>query len=341
MPITLQDVFEDPELFLYEFDAQSAHFLAMRREDFRRSIFLDGRIKHAGKRPIRVPLDQLQAAHANMQRKPRSIGWIFHVAQCGSTLIARALDLPGRSLVLREPAALRRIGIVAGAAGGKAELLPMTRDLLAKRFDEKAPVIVKANVPVNFIADDIMREDPDAPALLLYFPLQSYVAAILRTPGHVEWTQRVSEELGLAKAVSATGNPAETPAQLAGALWYEQVRRYAQLLGDYPKVRSLHAAEIFDNAAETIAAAANLFDVALEDGEAERIANSELYHSYSKNPALDYDPEVRLAREAEAMQRLKPEIEEARAWVDRAMRADPLPDALDRPLVGEAPNLLG
>ena len=65
-----------------------------------------------------------------------------------------------------------------------------------------------------------------------------------------------------------------------------------------------------------------------------------MFHSYSKNPALDYDPEVRLAREAEAMRRLESELAEARAWAEAARNRHGLVAALDRPLVGEPASLL-
>ena len=57
--------------------------------------------------------------------------------------------------------------------------------------------------------------------------------------------------------------------------------------------------------------------------------------------ALDYDPDVRTAREAEAMARLAPEIDAAREWVAAASARDALPEALGKPLVGEAVSLLG
>jgi len=349
MAITLQDLTDDPALYLYEFDKDAAIFQPMTRDAFERSIFLDGRIKHGKRQSLRVPLSQLLQAWAGPAPAERRIGWIFHVAQCGSTLLARALDHPGRSLVLREPAALRRLGVIAGADSAHenavssesfARMLSVTQSLLGKRWEQAAPVIAKANVPVNFIADEVMAHDPGASAICLYFPLADYVAAILRTEGHVRWTEGVFEELRLAGSPYAAGHVPLTPAGKAAALWFAQMKAFAALIEKYPAVRSLEAGHFFSNPASTVEVAAGLFGVSLDPGEAEEIAASELFASYSKNPALDYDPEVREAREAEAKARLAGEIAEAVEWARAAKARHGLPDALGRQLVGAAAPLL-
>jgi hypothetical protein len=347
MAISLHDLANDPGLFLYEFDGDTAAFQTMTREAFGRSIFLDGRIKHGGVPSARVPLDALLAGVRPGAQAERRIGWIFHVAQCGSTLLARALDRPGRSLVLREPAALRRLGVMAGggtgdmAADGRLNsLLRMSLWLLGKRWDADAPVIVKANVPVNFIASWIMARDPGAPAILLHFPLEDYLAAILRTEGHVRWTEGVFDEMRLAGSPFADGQAAESPAAKAALLWFAQMKAYDRIITDFPAARSLDARTFFAEPAMTVAAAAELFGVRLSPGEAEEIAAGELFQSYSKNPALDYDAEVREAREAETKRRLAGEIAEAVTWARRAKERHGLPEAFGRPLVGEPALLL-
>ena len=345
MAITLQDLSSDPALLLHELDGNDAIFQPMTREDIARSIFLDGRIRHGGRANFRVPIDRLLAAAEEAALPLRRIGWIFHVAQCGSTLLARALDLPGRSLVLREPAALRRLGVGAAAGAGSdgaptPALLRLVVAMLGKRWEPDRPVIVKANVPVNFIAERLLALDPQAPAIVLHFPLANYVAAILRTEGHVRWTEGVFAELRLAESPFCAAAPPASAAEMAAALWFAQMKAFESLLDDYPHVHSLDAGHLFDRPVQSVGAAAQLFGVDLAEGEAEAIARSELFHSYSKNPALDYDPEVRLAREAEAMRRLATEIAQAASWAEAARDRHGLTDALDRPLLGEPVSLL-
>lgn len=321
----------------------------MTRESFARSIFLDDRIHHGGRQALRVPLDPLLAAHAGPVSAERSFGVIFHVAQCGSTLLARALDHPGRSLVLREPAALRHLGLIAGAGDGRAanasdprfvRLLEFTLAMLGKRWGDEGPVIVKANVPVNFIADEVLTAMPSAPALLLHFPLEPYLLAILRSEGHVAWVSRVFEEMALAANEYVAPDAPRTAATQAAALWFAQMKQFETVLDRHTQAQSLDAERFFAESAPVIAAAADYFGVVLREDEAREIAASDLFTSYSKNPTLDYDPEVREARAAEAKRRLSAEIGTAIEWARAAKARHGLVEALARPLIGAPVALL-
>jgi hypothetical protein len=345
MAVTLQDLFGDPALFLHQLDGKDALFQKMTREDIVRSIFLDGRIRHGNRPNFRVPLARLLAEATPDALPLHRIGWIFHVAQCGSTLLARALDQSDRSPVLREPMALRQLGVMAGADGRSTaapspDLLRFVVAMLGKRWEADRPIVVKANVPVNFIAGRILALDAEAPAIALHFPLVNYVAAILRTEGHVRWTENVFAELRLGDSPYAASAPPSTTGEKAAVLWFAQMKAFESLLQTFGGARSLEASLLFDRPAETVLAAARLFDIEVSEPEAREIAAGELFRSYSKNPALDYDPEVRLAREAEAMRRLAGEIAEARSWAEAARERHGLAEALDRPLFGNPVPLL-
>lgn len=343
MAIDLRALTDDPALFLHEIDGGKAIFQEMTRDLFEKSIFLDGRIRHDRRPNYAVPLEQLLQGWRGPAPDHRPIGWIFHVAQCGSTLLARALDHQGRSLVLREPASLRRLGLMVGGGAdaptrqqdaGFSRLLDVTLALLGKRWQADAPVLLKANVPVNFIAAEIMARMPEAPAILLHFPLSNYLAAILRTEGHENWTKGVFEELQLASGPLAEGADTNAVEIKAAMLWFAQVQAFEAVARSHPNARSLDARLLFERPRETVEAAADLMGVALGDGEAERIVTGELFQSYSKNPALDYENEVRVAREQDALARLAPQIDRALAWAREAQGRFGLADALPAPLLG-------
>lgn len=349
MTITFEAIAKDPGLFFFAVDGQDALIQTMTRENFHRSIFLDQRIKRGDNQLIRLPLDTLLSGYNGPPATERPCGYIFHVAQCGSTLLARALDLPDHSLVLREPIALRQLGIEAseeGADGAKLvrprfkQMLELTTSMLGKRYTTEQPVIVKANVPVNFCADDIMAVVPDAPALLLYFPLDTYLAAVMRTKSHENWVEKVYAELHLSKNIFTEANEPRTTATRAAALWFAQMKKFEDLQRRYSNVHSLHSGHFFAQPGETIFAAAQLYGVPMDLDQAATIVDSELFSSYAKNPALDYDQEVRGAREVEAKLRLAPQIREAIQWAIDARNRFGLPEALIRPLVGEAARLI-
>jgi hypothetical protein len=135
---------------------------------------------------MRVPLSAL-SGHA---RATPANSWIFHVAHCGSTLLARALDAPGANLVLREPLALRQLALAPDPAR-----LAVTTAMLSKRYQADAPTLIKANVPVNFLLPELVALNPGARAIFLYLGLDDYLLAILRSDDHRAWLRRVTQQL--------------------------------------------------------------------------------------------------------------------------------------------------
>src|SRR5690349_21073853 len=153
MSLTLDDLFASPDHYLHSFDGDAAVFVPMDRAAYHRSIFLDHRILPSANGSMRVPV----AALTGTARPIARTGWIFHVAHCGSTLLARALDDPSLNLVLREPLALRQQAFTNDPAR-----LALTAAMLSKRYRGDLPTLVKANVPVNFLLDDLVALDPEA-----------------------------------------------------------------------------------------------------------------------------------------------------------------------------------
>lgn len=349
MKITLPNLAEDPALYLYAFDfAQGlAQIQPMDRMAFQRSIFLDGRIDRGKRQPVAAPINALLNGLSDGEANNRKLGIIFHVAQCGSTLLARALDHPGTSLSLREPYALRQLGIIgAEALAGKVSdpgidrLLKFSLSMYGKHWPGEDTVVVKANVPVNIIADKVMAAIPDAPAIVLYFRLEDYAAAVMRTPGHRDWVERVFGELQLSDHPVVATQPIEGTATKVAALWFVQMQAFATILKKYEHVHSLDAAQFLAHPMPAVRKAAELFGVRPGDQAWDDLADSDLFTTYSKNPTLDYDPEVRIAREAMTKERIADEINEVFVWVEEVSRNNALPESLARPLVGEAQKLL-
>lgn len=319
-------LFATPDHFLFAFDGDRAVFRAMDREAYHRSIFLDRRIFPASETAFEVPLAPLLAWHEARPPAPPRVGWIFHIAHCGSTLLARALDLQERSLVLREPLALRQLGVQRVPGDPR---LALTAAFLGRRYWAEAPAIVKANVPVNFIAADLLALDPAAPAIFLYFPLRTYLLAVLRSDPHCRWVMNVTAQL--------PGNPGGGDVVVCAAwLWLTQMQLYDAALTRFPRARSLHAEDLFDAPRDVLGAAAAHFGVDIPASGLDATVNGPLFATYSKGAGQPFDNAARLAQQAEAAARLGPELERARLWA--AQRAAPL--RLEKALEGESPNLL-
>ena len=341
MQVTLDALFGAPDLHFFAFEGAEAVFLPMDRAAYRRSIFLDGRISPAQPQMIKVPLAPLvQRAAA---RAPQRTGWIFHVAQCGSTLLARALDRDDSDLVLREPTPLRQLGVEAAAGRADAAWrgrLRLAAALAGRRWRADAPVIVKATVPVNFMLPELAALDPHAPAVFLYFPLEPYLLAVLRGPGHRQWVQRVTGELAPALAGEAGDMAGLADCERAAALWLAQMRAFAAAMEMLPNSHSLDAEALFGDPRPAIAAASQLFGCPMSDAELDAVLASDLFTTYSKRPAIAFDNDARVARQAEVARALAPELAQARAWRAPRRAAPPRPERQARPLTGDAPALL-
>ena len=334
--MNLQSLLSSPDQYLQSFDQADAVFFEMDRDAYARSIFLDRRILAKDMNYRRTPLADLLAG-AEAAPEPAPINYIFHIAHCGSTLLARALDLKEQNLVLREPFILRQLGVDA-ANGGGAEFerkIRLARVLLGRRYTQNGPVIVKANVPVNFMIASLMDPQAQQPAIFLHYGVEDYLLAILRSPMHRNWVQHVSNELG-AGIEGRTGADSEPIA--AARLWLTQMKQFEAALAAYPSARSLNAEALFETPKPVLAAAFELFGQPQSAETIEAIVASDLFSRYSKDPRHQFDNAQRIERREKLKVELAAELEAGRAWV--MARADKAPKRLAKPLVGDGADLL-
>ena len=304
MSLTFDDLFVSPDHYFHSFEGNGAVFMPMDRAAYHRSIFLDGRISPVADQTMVVP----GAALIQQMRTPAPTSWIFHMAHCGSTLLARALDDPGASLVLREPLALRQMAIYPDANG-----LALTLAMTGKRYRPDAPTLVKANVPVNFLLPQLAVADPGARAILLYLPLRAYLLAILRSDNHRNWLRNVTTQLATYLGDLSTLADAE----LAAALWLAQVDAFTQALVSMPHARALDAEVFFNDPIAVLKLAAPHLGIPIDAAALEASVAGPLFATYAKNPSLAFDNAARIARRAEVERAIMPELDAAEAWVAR------------------------
>lgn len=347
--ITADDLFINPDFYFLGIDGGQAVFAPMDRQSYHRSIFFDQRISAAPGPMVRAPLSAILQNMADRDMgEPKPICWILHVAHCGSTLLARALDMPDRTLVVREPMTLRQIGVLEGARASvpgqpvarSVDILRLARRMLEKRYDPILPVIVKCNVPVNCIATALMALRPEDKAIILHFGLDDYLSAILRSAKHRQWVSRVSLETRLSELEEIGDANAMTDAERAAALWLMQMRAFIQVLDGFPNSRSLDANALFDNPRDTLLSAASLFGIAEPRALVEHLLVGPLLTSYAKNPSVAFDNEQRLARRNATRLEIKHELEQAREWLSSRLGAKPLPERLPKALTASNGSLL-
>ena len=304
MALTIEDLLTSPDHYFHSFEDDGAVFVPMDRAAYQRSIFLDRRISPAADGAMTVPLSILPGEGLPAQR----MGWIFHVAHCGSTLLARGLDaLAGdQAIVLREPLALRQLGFDPDPAR-----LSLALALLGKRYPGAGPSLIKENVPVNFLLDDIAGHDSQAPAIFLTMGLADYLHAILRSDNHRTWMRgivgRFAVQLGLDGPL--------TDGQAGAALWLGMMQRFVKAMARMPNARSLDAEVFFADPAGTLAASARHFGLTAGESAVGDLVAGPLFNTYSKRPDHAFDNRDRLERRRMLSASLAGEIAEARDWL--------------------------
>jgi hypothetical protein len=304
MTMTLDDLYTSPDHYLHSYDGDAAVFVPMDRESYHRSIFLDARISTAKASSMRVSADML--AHSIPQAAPTC--WIFHIAHCGSTLLARALDEPSLNLVLREPLALRQV-----ALSPDDNKLAVITAMLSKRYRIDTPTIVKANVPVNFLLPEIVARNRAARTIFVHYALHDYVLAILRNDKHRNWLRNITTQL----EPHLIGVAALPDAERAAALWAAQMRAFAAAIAHLPNARSLDAEAFFSDPCSTLKAAASHFGVPMSDNVIEERVGSALFSTYSKNPSVIFDNRARVARRWLLQDTLADDLAQAQRWIEQ------------------------
>ena len=321
-----ESLFDRPEVYPLDFEPGHLNLVPMTRDTYRRSIFTDrGRIVTAASHGWRIPIGTMLDQYESRERPWRTVFFIYHIAHCGSTLLARAMDLDDRTLVIREPFALRQLAADAAAAGRPADsvywrrCLRLTMALLGRRFDPHQTVIVKANVPVNFILDPLLALDPDCAGVALYSGFEAYLLSVLKTPAHRRWVVNVSRQL--AGGIHATAGlddvdvGALEPARAAACLWLAQISRLRAAVAAHEDLRGLDCRVLFDRPAEVLESAMRLAGSSLTRSEATAIADGELFRRHAKDPGREFDREARERELAALAAQYEGEVEAARDWI--------------------------
>jgi hypothetical protein len=320
--------FERPDVYPLEFDRGRVTLVPMTRETYQQSTFLDrNRIVPADREGWHLPLMGLLAEFEQRQPAPQPLRFIFHIAHCGSTLLSRALDVPGRTLVLREPYTLRQLGAEFTAASGDSSreehwrrCVAFVAALLGRRYASDEPVIVKANVPVNFMLEPLLDMRPDARGVLLYCGFERYVLSVLKTPMHQRWVGNVSAELaGGIRSTPGLGQAALdglSAGAAAACLWVAQMRRFQAISADAPALLGLDCEVFFTRPIETLNSIANHFGIDIPDSDFESAAADGLFDRHGKDPRRAYDRQTRERELGVLRERLRAELSAARTWLD-------------------------
>ena len=347
----LENLFESPDLFLWQFDGPQALFVKMDRNAYHNTIFCDQRILATSNEIVRIDFSRLYDFFCGRPPQRSALNYIFHIAHCGSTLLARALDDKENNIVYREPVVLRQLG--AEAASGFygttppsewQQRLDVSLALLNRSYAKHAPVVVKVNVPVNFMTQALLKNSSDNRAMLLYSSLEHYLLAVLKSANHRSWVTAICTELGPA-VETVTGITAEQRQSLsvpeaAACLWMAQIAIFGRIVEAHSNVRTLDAEVFYGDPENTLQKCFEFVGQSIDGSTISDIVKSDLFTRYSKNPRQAYDNDTRLAQREAIRGQLAGDIDQAREWVNQHTGQVALPLKLGKPLSNTTSLLL-
>ena len=306
-----------------DLDRRQFGFYAVDPVEFRHSAFQD-EARTRGIRSERLAVDiGVAAARPTDGRRLR---YILHTAFCCSTLLARCLDLPGKSIAFREPNVLmqlsnhKRLG-VAGAGLPSHQLLDLSVRLLAKTANTGEAAIIKPTNAANNLAADILRAGSTAGVLLLYSKLEYFLASIIKKGEECRAFVRhlfavVHGDSPRTRAIPPATLLALTDLQVATLLWYLQMDHYQALLREFPaaQIRTLDCDAFLADPARTLERLAAFFEIPLDAAGVQAVVEGEAFTRHSKSDGRDYDKDVRSAEYAKVLEENRSAIELTVKW---------------------------
>lgn len=243
------------------------------------------------------------AALRNADIETGGLHFVFHTAFCRSTLLAKALDLPGTAMGYSEPGILNDLAIACARQKGSDMVRPIV-DLLSRPHGPGEAVVVKPSNHANRILPLLMQARSDARALLLYGSLGAFLWSIAKKglAGRV-WARRLFVEIGEYAPLDIGMSPREmfelTDLHLAALAWLLHQRHFALLLQSPlgARMATLEADKFNENRARTLNALGDFYGLAIGEEAAEAVASGPVFQRHSKSGS---DHAETVARETEA-----------------------------------------
>ncbi len=255
--------------------------------------------------------------------EPAPIHFIFHSAFCASTLLCRALDRPGVAMGLSEPVILNDIvGIRRRREADPRRVGELTDHglrLLARPWGAGEAVIVKPSTVLNSLAAGLMTLRPDARAVLLTAPLETFLGSVARKGMWCRlWVRELLEGFLIDGAVDlgfdAKDYLRQTDLQVAAVGWLAQQALFHALAARFgQRIVSLDSERLISAPEAVLGPVARHLGLALDPAAVAEIAAGPVFRRHSKF-GTNFSPEDRRREQGEAASAHGEEIAHVAEW---------------------------
>jgi hypothetical protein len=287
--ITTSQMVQDPLWLAHRYDPQhdAVHFRLVTRAMHGKVIFITDEYLPDND-PVKV-VRRVEALANLPERGP--VHFIFHSAFCCSTLLARVFDAPGVAMALKEPVILNDISGWQQRGGDKRQInqvLDGTLALLARRFAPGEAVVIKPSNVVNALAPAMLDLRPEARAVLLYAPLETYLRSVAKKGmwGRI-WVRDLLVKLlrdGLIDLGFATEDYLGlTDLQVAAVGWLAQQALFARMQAQFgARVMALDSEALLAEPENILSQVVDLFEFNMSSDAIRAIVAGPVFTRHSK-----------------------------------------------------------
>jgi hypothetical protein len=267
------DIVADPEWLAHRYDEQADafHYRHVTRGRHAEVGFATDDYLGNEENPVVIPREE--AARLLGDQAP--IHFIFHSAYCASTMLVRALDVPGSAMGISEPVILNdMVGWRSRGADVQMQARVMDQVLgqLSRPWTPGEAVIVKPSNVYNSLALGALGLRPNAKALILHAPLEQFLLSIARKGMWCRLWARELLELLLGQGMIDLGfEPRDflrqTDLQVAGVGWLAQQMQFHRIAKHFgpDRIASLDSETLTGDPANSVAKVAAHFGLSLAD----------------------------------------------------------------------------
>lgn len=286
----LTDIIDDASYLVHRYDemADAFRFLPVPRDVHRACTFItDEHLPDVENYSLHKRADVAQLSHHSAP-----LNFIFHSAYCCSTMLARAFDIEDVSMGLKEPVVLNdMIGWRRRGAGSEKfeQALDQSLSLLSRPFSPGESIVIKPSNICTPLALPMLSMRPEAKALLLFAPIESFLRSIAKKEmwGRI-WVRDVligtRQDGYLIQGFEPDDLLKLTDLQVAAVGWLSQHAAFAKIVETFgpERIRTLDSDSFLARSPDTIAALSELFDMDLNDSQQDAVLDGPAFNSHSK-----------------------------------------------------------
>ncbi len=309
LAMNLREAIRSPILFpiFLDVESNSVQFIRLTEQDYQQASFLDSRILRPETPNARIHWSELNDALVEI---PTALDFIFHISHTGSTLISRMLGQHPECFSIREPAVLRQLLEDKGKP-----VIGQVLQLLSRTFRKSQRSLVKVTSVVSEIGTELMAQESNSRAMLLFIRPQSFIPAMLGgAMSDIENSLQSRWRRLFAKGIVDNPNlPNLSPGERVAMSWLSEYASLATISHAYPTRTLWLDFESFLR--DQLLHTQQMQDFLGLRGAPESLLQPEIMNRYAKQPQVAFNEAARNSLITDSRQANELEVNHGLNWL--------------------------